>query len=127
MRKTTSSNFANQQFLFTECALNYALGLISGRWKAQLLQYVAQQERTRFSEFKAALPAIADQVLGRQLRELEAGGLLQRIELTHRGPAHVEYALTPKGRSLWPILQSLCEWGRQHAPQPTCPLAAQAL
>ena len=41
-------------------------------------------------------------------------GLISR-EAFRQAPPRVEYAATELGRSLAPIILSLCEWGRHHA------------
>lgn len=44
------------------------------------------------------------------LRELEAAGVVER-EVFPEVPPRVEYRLTPRGRSLIPVLESLHAWG----------------
>lgn len=90
-----------------------ALKVISGRWKAVILHQLFISPR-RLSELQRMLPQAAQKVLIQQLRELEAHGLVQRT-LHAEVPARVDYAVTPLGMTLQPILQALCEWGRRHA------------
>ena len=54
-------------------------------------------------------------VLTAQLRELEADGLVDRKALDDEVPKGVEYSLTEASRTLLPVLQSLHEWGIDHA------------
>ncbi len=70
MRKETSTNAANEQFLFGICELNSAVSIISGRWKSQII-YLISEGNNRFHLLKKELPNISEQVLGRQLKELE--------------------------------------------------------
>ncbi|MDE7354350.1 MAG: winged helix-turn-helix transcriptional regulator [Acetatifactor sp.] len=46
----------------------------------------------------------------RQLKELEADQLVHREEYPQI-PPKVEYSLTDRGKTLIPILDSMCEWG----------------
>jgi len=52
---------------------------------------------------------ITDAVLAVTLKELIADGLVERKSYDEI-PPRVEYTLTEKGRSVIPILQSICKW-----------------
>lgn len=124
MKKETSSNSLNEQFLFQNCELNSALNVISGRWKAQIV-YSIWSGNDRFSKLKQELPAISEQVLSRQLKELETHAILVKIPIPETVPAGICYQLTGKGIALVPILQALCAWGKQYAEGEECiPLLA---
>lgn len=114
MKKETSSNRLNEQFLFLNCELNSALNVISGRWKAQIV-YSIWSGNDRFSLLKQELSAISEQVLSRQLKELETHAILVKIPIPETVPAGISYRLTSKGIALVPILQALCDWGKQYA------------
>ncbi|HKC94322.1 MAG TPA: winged helix-turn-helix transcriptional regulator [Nitrospira sp.] len=51
-------------------------------------------------------------MLTRQLRELEADGVLAR-KVYAVVPPKVEYSLTDRGDSLRPLLDVMCRWGKQ--------------
>lgn len=114
MRKETSTNVANEQFLFGICELNSAVSIISGRWKSQII-YSISEGNNRFHLLKKELPNISEQVLGRQLKELETHKLIIKKEIPDTIPAGIEYILTNKGQDLIPILKNLCEWGKEYA------------
>lgn len=90
-----------------------ALKVISGRWKAMLLHDLFGGAK-RLSELKRLAPTVSQKVLIQQLREMEEHGIVHR-EVFREVPPRVEYTATALGRSLEPILRSLCDWGRQHA------------
>lgn len=92
-----------------QCSMELTLELIGGKWKALILWHLGEST-LRFSELKKALPKITQKMLTQQLRELEAHGLVQRFIYT-QVPPKVEYSLTASGRSLLPILATLCQWG----------------
>lgn len=114
MRKETSTNVANEQFLFGICELNSAVSIISGRWKSQII-YSISEGNNRFHLLKKELSNISEQVLGRQLKELETHKLIIKKEIPDTIPAGIEYILTNKGQDLIPILKNLCEWGKEYA------------
>lgn len=114
MRKENSTNAMNEQFLFGICELNSAVSIISGRWKSQIV-YSISEGNNRFHLLKKELPKISEQVLGRQLKELETHKVIVKKEIPGTVPAGIEYVLTNKGEDLIPILKSLCEWGKVYA------------
>lgn len=114
MRKETSTNAINEQFLFQVCELNSALAMISGRWKSQIV-YSISKGNNRFHLLKKELPNISEQVLGRQLKELETHAIIIKKEIPDSIPAGIEYLLTNKGLDLIPILENLCNWGKTYA------------
>lgn len=114
MRKENSSNSLNKQFLFQVCELNSAMAMISGRWKSQIV-YSISQGNNRFHLLKKELPNVSEQVLGRQLKELETHAIIVKQPVPDTVPPGIEYILTGKGRDLVPILKSLCDWGKVYA------------
>ena len=56
---------------------------------------------------------ITPKVLAEQLRELEADGLVERIE-TGPVPAPVIYRLTAYGKTVLPVVESVRVWGETH-------------
>ncbi|HWR07202.1 helix-turn-helix domain-containing protein [Sporomusa sp.] len=95
-----------------QCSMELTLELIGGKWKSLILWYLGDNT-LRFSELKKALPKVTQKMLTQQLRELEQSGLVYRYIYTQI-PPKVEYSLTTSGKSLLPILASLCEWGQNY-------------
>ena len=101
------------------CPINQAIGAIADKWKI-LLIIILQTKTLRFNELLRALDGIAPKVMTRQLRSLEADGLVKRTAYAEI-PPRVEYSLTAAGRSLLPILNDLQRWVIDNAA--TLPLA----
>lgn len=99
-----------------QCSMELTLDLIGGKWKALILWHL-RESTLRFSELKRTLPKITQKMLTQQLRELEGSGLVNRFIYTQI-PPKVEYSLTPAGKSLLPILSTLCQWGLNYANVP---------
>ncbi|MDL5200924.1 helix-turn-helix domain-containing protein [Streptomyces sp. ALI-76-A] len=61
------------------------------------------------------LRAVTPKVLSETLRAMERDGLLTRTAYDEN-PPRVEYALTPLGRTLIPLLDAARIWSRTHLP-----------
>lgn len=94
-------------------AVEAAAGVLRGRWKLSILWCLGAGPR-RFNALAAALPSVTPKVLTERLRELERDGVVTRRS-ERSGPKHVEYELSPAGRSLLPALEALDAWGRAWA------------
>lgn len=114
MRKQASKNLENETTINRECGMAYTLDLIGGRWKPALLWRLVQGT-LRYSQLRTTLPGISERMLVLQLRELEGDGLVKRT-VYREVPPRVEYALTPLGQSLKPVLKILSGWGDVHRP-----------
>ncbi len=93
----------------SECPILYATENIGQKWKLPILWYIADADnqtlRCREPERKAA--GITAAMLTKCLRELEADRLISRTQYSTILPA-VEYALTERGKTLVPALESVC-------------------
>ncbi|MEM6669240.1 MAG: helix-turn-helix domain-containing protein [Pseudomonadota bacterium] len=95
------------------CPVEAALELISGKWKGLALYHLADGVK-RFTELKRLVGGVTQRTLTKQLRELEADGLVSR-KVYPVVPPKVEYALTEKGEALIPVLIALRNWGAAYA------------
>ena len=91
------------------CPVAATLGLIGGKYKA-LIVWKLLGGTLRFSQLRRAVPAATPKMLTQQLRELERDGMVARTVFPVV-PPRVEYALTPLGRSIRPVLESMYAWG----------------
>jgi len=98
-----------------ECPTEVALEIVGGKWKLVILERLVNGVR-RFGELQRAMPSVTARMLTRQLRELEADGLVLRTVYT-QVPPKVEYSLTDVGRSLEPLLGHLRKWGEWYRDQ----------
>lgn len=73
------------------------------------------QKSYAFWRIKKAIEGITNTMLTNSLRELEADGLVSRIQFNEI-PPHVEYSLTEKGTALLPIFYEMTMWGLQYIP-----------
>ena len=94
------------------CPTEITLEAISGRWKVMVIYWLLQGDR-RFNQLQRDLAGITHRTLTKQLKEMEASGLVERRDF-RESPARVEYRLTPLGRSLEPILLAMHDWAMNH-------------
>ena len=95
----------------TACPAEVTLGVIGGRWKVLILYHLFDGVK-RFSELQRALPGVTQKMLTQQLRELEGDGIVSRT-VYPQVPPRVEYAMTPLGKTLQPVVKAMCRWGLQ--------------
>ena len=92
------------------CALARALDHIGDRWTLLIIRELLIAPK-RYSDIRAAVPAIATNLLAQRLRELESQGIIARRRLPPPAGATV-YELTAMGRELEPAVLALIRWGR---------------
>ncbi|KWV50638.1 transcriptional regulator [Bradyrhizobium macuxiense] len=98
-------------FTKAECPVARALDAI-GDWWSLLIVRDALDGLRRFGDFQKSL-GIAKGMLTTRLRKLVELGVLEQVAASD-GSAYQEYALTTKGRDLFPVVVSLRQWGEAH-------------
>lgn len=88
----------------------YTLSIISGKWKLLIIYHLSKNGTVRYNELQRMLGKITYKTLSSTLKEMQNDGLVHRKEYPQI-PPKVEYSLTEKGKSLWPIIQEMCQWG----------------
>ena len=107
------------------CGLAVALDVIAQRWALLIIRDLAPGPR-RFTDLFTGLPGISTDMLTERLRQLEAAGAVEQVELTHPVPGTV-YQLTGRGHELARIGGDLARWGAPLLPAPgTTPLRRSA-
>ena len=95
------------------CPVEATLAVIGGKWKAVLIHHLMDGGAQRFAELRRKTTGISDRILSRQLRELEADGIVER-QVFAEVPPRVEYSLTDYGQTLRPVTVAMCQWGKKH-------------
>lgn len=98
-------------FAKAECPVARALDAI-GDWWSLLIVRDALDGVRRFGDFQKGL-GIAKGMLTARLRKLVAAGVLEQVAASD-GSAYQEYALTKRGRDLFPVVVGLRQWGEAH-------------
>jgi DNA-binding HxlR family transcriptional regulator len=94
------------------CGIDVTLAVVGGKWKASILWHLAHGTM-RFSDLQRQFNDTTRKMLTQQLRELETDALVHR-EVYPQVPPKVEYSLTDKGRSIYPILEQMCDWAKEY-------------
>ena len=94
------------------CALQEILEVIGGKWSMSII-YALFAGKKRFSELERLIPRINTRMLVKELKNMEANGIVTR-KVFATVPPTVEYTLTVKGRKLEPIINELYKWGLEY-------------
>lgn len=87
--------------------------ILGGKWKLEILYYIAFHNIHRFGELRRQLGEITDSSLTKQLRELETDGFLIRHDFKEI-PPRVEYTLSNLGESFTDVIAYMKIWGDQN-------------
>ena len=94
------------------CPVATTVQLIGSKWKLLILRNLRMRP-WRFNELRRDLEGVSQKVLTDSLRAMEDDGIITRTvypEVPHR----VEYALSPLGESMGPILDAMAKWGEEY-------------
>ena len=94
------------------CPVATTVQLIGSKWKLLILRNLLVRP-WRFNELRKDLEGISQKVLTDSLRALEEDGIITRT-VYPEVPPRVEYALSPLGQSMKPILDAMEEWGTEY-------------
>jgi DNA-binding HxlR family transcriptional regulator len=105
---TDAASASDREMMMATAA---AVALVSAKWKVELLYLLAARVRRPGRVHDHLL--VSKKVLSETLKSLERDGLVKR-RVFAAVPPHVEYSLTPLGRSLTAPLFALFEWSEEH-------------
>ena len=102
----------SKEDILPECPVATTVSLIGSKWKLLILRNLMARP-WRFNELHRDLAGISQKVLTESLRSMEADGIITRTAYPEQ-PPRVEYALSPLGESLRPIIMEMAAWGEQY-------------
>lgn len=97
-----------------ECPARQLLDRIADKWVSLIVNALAGGPQ-RYSDLRRRLAGVSEKMLTQTLRALERDGLLTRT-VTPTVPVRVDYALTPLGEGLLPLMRSIKSWAEEHMP-----------
>jgi DNA-binding HxlR family transcriptional regulator len=95
------------------CPVQYALAILSGKWKLPILHALHKGSPKRFKVLEREVEGITPTMLTTQLRDLEKNGLVSR-KIFATVPPTVEYSTTKLGKTLQPLIGEIKKWGLLH-------------
>ena len=104
-----NNNSKKKSIEVSKCPVTYTMSMLGGKWKPIIL-YLISKGANRFGILHRGIEGISKQMLTKQLREMEDDGILRR-EIFAEIPPRVEYSISDKGESLFPIIDAMRSWG----------------
>ena len=118
VEKRSHREVPNEEINMKTCPKEYvlavgdALNAFTGKWKLFIIGALIPGKQ-RFSELEKNIPKINPRMLSKELRDLEANGIVKR-KVNDSLPVSVEYELTPSGYAMRLMFDSMIDWGIQH-------------
>lgn len=95
------------------CPVRNIVDRIGDKWSMLVLLLLDEEDVLRFNEMHKTIGTISQKMLAVTLKSLEADGLVTRT-VYPQIPPKVEYALTPRGKTLVPHLHELVGWAKDN-------------
>jgi DNA-binding HxlR family transcriptional regulator len=102
-----SAQVRRGELLSTECPCREVLKHVTSPWGVLLLIVLMGGVR-RFSELRRMVGGVSEKMLSQTLKRLESDGLVHRKSY-ETVPPHVEYSLTPLGRTVGKRVEALAD------------------
>lgn len=93
--------------------IEITLKVMGGKWKPLILHLLQHEGPKRYNEILRYLRTAPKKTVTAQLRELESDWVIKRTVIP-TVPVQVEYSITEHGKTLYPVLDAMCEWGYEN-------------
>lgn len=107
------NDILNQFSDVSNCPVRNIVARFGAKWPMLILLLLDVLGTARFSDIARHIPDISSKVLSKELKTLEADGLISRQAYAEI-PPRVEYTLTERGTTLIPLLLPLIEWAKEN-------------
>jgi DNA-binding HxlR family transcriptional regulator len=96
-------------------AIRDSLEVLGGKWKLRIMRHLNNHidEVNTFKKIQRGVEGISAKMLSKELQDLEINLLVSRA-IRDTKPVTVQYAITEYGQSVFPVTESLVNWGLNH-------------
>jgi DNA-binding HxlR family transcriptional regulator len=96
-------------------AIRDSLEVLGGKWKLRIMRHLNSQmnEVNTFKRIQRDIEGISAKMLSKELQDLEINMLVSRTVMDTK-PVTVRYDITEYGQSVFPVTESLVNWGLNH-------------
>jgi DNA-binding HxlR family transcriptional regulator len=110
-QRRAEARVAYDAYLAT-CPSRQLLERMGDKWTTLVVNALADGPQ-RYAELARRIAGVSQKMLTQTLRALERDGMVTRT-VTAAVPVRVDYALTPAGRDLLPVLAAVKAWSERH-------------
>jgi DNA-binding HxlR family transcriptional regulator len=96
-------------------AIRDSLEVLGGKWKLRIMRHLNNHigEKNTFKKIQREVEGISAKMLSKELQDLEINLLVSRTVMDTK-PITVNYAITEYGLSVFPVTETLVDWGLNH-------------
>lgn len=94
------------------CPIARTLDIIGDRWTLLIIRDLFVGV-TRFNQFLESSAGLPPKVLSSRLKKLQETGIVER-RVYNEHPLRADYHLTEFGRTLFPVIKAIGQWGFDH-------------
>jgi DNA-binding HxlR family transcriptional regulator len=96
-------------------AIKDSLEILGGKWKLRIMRHLNNHvgEKNTFKKLQREIEGISAKMLSKELQDLEMNLLVSRTVMNTR-PVTVNYSITDYGLSVFPVTETLVQWGLNH-------------
>lgn len=98
----------------SSCPVSCSLEMIGDKWTLLIIRDLFCG-KSQFRDFLNSPEKIATNILSDRLQRLVSFGIIKKKQ-SRAYSAREEYLLTKKGKTLWPVLEAVADWGLTNIP-----------
>lgn len=97
------------------CDVATTVQILGSKWKLLIIRDLLTGPK-RSSQLLRSLEGLSQKVLTSSLNSMIQDGIVEKIDFKEK-PPHIEYQLTSLGYTLYPVIESMRQWGEFYKQQ----------